>query len=188
VAAIERMFGLPAVDYTIHPAPERTRAVDFTTARRSGRQHSIPAVPPRLARGVGGDGGPYHAGMADPLAALITAAAALVGAFLGSIGRPIAEDRVAQWREARAEKGDRAARARARIEMVRDLLAEASMGTATQPWYHAQANLTSATAAVNDERLTAAVGRYKSGGGDDELRNAQWRAGELLLEADEAGR
>jgi hypothetical protein len=108
---------------------------------------------------------------------VVTAVAALIGAFLGSIGRPIAEDRVARWREARLAGDERAARSRARIERVATLLEDGRPDARRQ--------LTFATAAVNDERLTEAVGRYRSGE-EGAHNDALWRTGELLREADEA--
>ena len=124
--------------------------------------------------------------MPDISAALIPAIAALVGAFLGSIGRPIAEDRVARWRERRSADAERTNRERARIEHVINLLADLSYGETTPRWNSAQGQITSATAAVNDEQLTERVGRYMSSGTEGTLTDAKWRAGELLREYDEA--
>ena len=123
---------------------------------------------------------------------IITAGAALIGAFLGSIGRPIAEDKAAEWREKRAAAGEARNRARARVERVIALLADLSHGApgsgflATPGWLEANANIRSAVAAVNDQRLTDAVERVRAGGGADAMGDAQWRAGELLREIDEA--
>ena len=117
--------------------------------------------------------------------AIITAVAALIGAFLGSIGRPVAEDRVARWREVRDAKTQRQVRARARVEKVVDLLGTLSQARHSPRWNDAMGNLRAAVASVNDQRLTEAVGQYQSGGGSDPLNDATWRAGELLRELDQ---
>jgi hypothetical protein len=117
---------------------------------------------------------------------IVTALAAFIAAFLGSVGRPVADDVVARWREKRVAVDRRREAQRAHAQRVVELLRDISAHQATTPkWNAAHAELWSATAAVNDDRLTAAVGRFLSGE-QDALSDAKWRAGERVREIDEA--
>ncbi len=120
--------------------------------------------------------------MPDALTALVVGATAVVSLLIG--------ERFGRARENRAEKAEWRARRRASIEKVEGLLVAAGTKSyavvgAVAPDEAAREGLWSATATVDDTRLTEAVGKYLSGSVDD-LNTARWRAGELLKEADES--
>lgn len=131
------------------------------------------------------------------LSTAITAVAALVGAFVGSISRPFAEDAVAKRAEARTAERDQRSRRRDRLDRVDRLLVEASIPRpdplarrperveVSEARKSAMAALTAAAAAVGDPRLSDAVGRIISGD-TDAMTDAKYRVGELLREHDEA--
>lgn len=95
--------------------------------------------------------------MPDIVTTLITAGAALLGAFVGSIGRPIAEDKARQWAEQREGARQATAERVRRVERVSDLLVAASGEGPFEPASRtkARAELITAAYATGDAELVA---------------------------------
>jgi hypothetical protein len=128
--------------------------------------------------------------VADIEGAIITAAAAAVAAFLGSIGRPFAEDKTRQWSERReASKRGQDQRV-ARIELVAALLAQVAAEPAAAFWTPAQKeafqSIVSAAFAVGDDELVRDCEEYLKARDLPPLRAAQRRCGVLLKEVEGA--
>jgi hypothetical protein len=124
--------------------------------------------------------------MPDPLATLITAAAAGVAAFVGAILKPWYEDRIAQRRETRQTEGQRRADRRARLLEVETALADIALyGTARER--EASARLPSLAVSTGDEQLIGHVeAHFGAPAADyqgDARQNAKRRVGELLRDA-----
>ncbi|HVA84760.1 MAG TPA: hypothetical protein VNF73_00435 [Candidatus Saccharimonadales bacterium] len=122
--------------------------------------------------------------MADIESTIITAGAAAVAAFLGSIGRPLADDKVRQWAERREASKRHQDQRVARIEHVAALLASVAAEEAGAFWTPRQKadfqSIVAAAVAVGDEELVTECEAFVAQRGLTSLHNAQRRCGALL--------